>query len=270
MKDNKTDALRVGAVPFVNGRPLVCYIDPALPPPIHLTLEVPSRLTEMMQKDLLDAALLPSVEYFRAGDYKIIPGIAISADGAVESVKIFSRVPISEIRSLALDEGSRTSAALARILLKRKLGSPPRLANCASDATLDDVDTDSMLLIGDAAMVFRSNGPVFVLDLGEEWKKLTGLPFVYAIWAVRTGVEAAGLTMKLRNARDAGMARLDEIAVRAGEDTGLDPKTCLNYLRYVMMYELGEREIEALRLFQRFAVEDGLCPKEVEIAFESQ
>jgi chorismate dehydratase len=242
MMGEAAGALRLGAVPFLNGRPLVRYLDPTQPPPVELRLDVPSRLAQMMEQARLDAALLPSVEYFRNKSYRIVPGVSISADGMVESVRIFSKTPVEEIRSLALDESSRTSVALAKILLKRRLGSLPSLTSCASDDALSDVDADAMLLIGDAAMTFRSKSPTFALDLGEEWKRLTGLPFVYAMWVARRDVDTSDLS----------------------------EETCLNYLRNIMRYELGKREVEALRLFQKLAAEDGLCPGGVPIAVDDR
>lgn len=270
MRRDAARALRVGAVPFVNARPLVRRLDPADPPPLDLILEPPSILTEMMRDGTLEAALLPSIEYFRHGAYRIIPHISISSDGTVETVRVFSTTRIEDIRLLALDESSRTSATLVKILLKRKLGALPDFVNCSPDAGLDEIEADAMLLIGDAAMTFRASEAKATLDLGEEWKKLTGLPFVYAMWVVREGVEAGPLGEKLQRARDRGMADLRRISEEAGRDTGLSAEVCFNYLKDIMRYNLGEHEIEALRLFQKLAAEDGLCPGGVGIEFVGQ
>ncbi len=264
---NGTQALRLGAVPFVNARPLIHFIDSIESPPVELTLEVPSTLTHTMSDGLIDAALLPSIEYFRAGNYKIIPHISIAADGAVDSVKIFSRTAIEKIRSLALDERSRTSTTLAKIVLKRKLGFLPEMASCSPDDDLDSIDTDALLLIGDSAMAFDSSGASHVLDLGEEWKRLTGLPFVYAMWVVHGGIDSGPLGSKLLEARDMGFAHLPEIAAAAQTQTGLASDVCLEYLENTMHYDLGQSEIEALKLYQEFASEDGLCEGGVDIAF---
>lgn len=265
MKSKGIGTFRVGAVPFLNTKPLVRYLNLSEPPLIELKLEVPTLLTRMLEQNRLDVALLPSIEYFRGDKYRIIPGISISADGIVESVRIFSKVPIEEIRSVALDESSRTSVALSKILLKKRLGALPRFSTCTPDSVLSDIAADAMLLIGDAAMRFHSAEAVFVLDLGEEWKKITGLPFVYAMWVVRSGVETTGLHSKLLKARDEALAKLDEIAAEESRKIGLGMETCLHYLKNIMRYELGEREVEALKLFQRFAAEDELCPGDVEI-----
>ncbi|MBI5116940.1 menaquinone biosynthesis protein, partial [Candidatus Poribacteria bacterium] len=204
----------------------------------------------------------------RAGDYRIVPGMSISADGPVESVRIFSKTPIEKARSVALDRSSRTSVTLAKILLKRKLGALPEFTSCSPEADLSSITSDAILLIGDPAMTFRSGRDAFVFDLGEEWKTLTGLPFVYAMWVARAGVELKGLQSKLARARDEGLARLDEIVAEAGEELGLSLDTCAHYLKDIMKYNLGEREIEALRLFQEFAAQDGLCPGGVKIAVD--
>jgi chorismate dehydratase len=262
-----TGALRLGAVPFVNARPLIHFIDSVANPPVELTLEVPSKLTHTMRDGLVDAALLPSIEYFRASDYKIIPHISISADGAVDSVKIFSRTAIGKLRSLALDESSRTSTALASILLKRKLGFLPEMTDCSPEANLSDIEADALLLIGDSTMALDSSDASEVLDLGEEWKRLTGLPFVYAMWVVHEGIDAGPLGSKLLEARDMGLSHLPEIAAEAEAETGLAADVCLEYLKNTMRYGLGDREIEALMLFQEFASEDGLCEGGVDIAF---
>ena len=268
MQHDEQGMLRVGAVPFLNTRPLVRHLDTVGPPPVKLILEVPSILTEMMGNDKLDVALMPSIEYFRGKNYLILPDISISADGPVQSVMIFSKVPVEQIRSLALDETSRTSATLAKILLKRKLDSLPTFTQCASGSTLDDISTDAMMLIGDAAMAFRSKEPPFFIDLGEEWKKQTGLPFVYAMWVARSGVELDAFPSRLLKARNDGLLDLDNIAIHASRELGLDEEVCVNYLKNIMCYGLGAREIEALELFQRLAVEDGLCRGGVEIVIQ--
>ncbi|MBI4832293.1 MAG: menaquinone biosynthesis protein [Candidatus Lindowbacteria bacterium] len=270
MNRRKPGFLRLGGVPFLNARPLVRYLNLVDPPRIELRLEVPSRLAQLMEQGQFAATTLPSIEYFRGRNYKIIPGISISADGAVESVRIFSKAPIEEMRSLALDRSSRTSVALAKIILKRKLGGLPKLVDCSPDTDLNRTDSDAMLLIGDPAMTVPSSDSVHTLDLGEEWKKLTGLPFVYAMWVARADADITGLQPKLQKARDDGLARLDEIAAEASNEMGLSLETCTRYLRDIMKYDLGERELEALRVFHEFAAQDGLCPGDVKIAVDNR
>jgi chorismate dehydratase len=210
-------------------------------------------------------ALLPSIEYFRAGSYVILPEMCIAADGVVQSVRVFSKGPIDKVSSLALDANSRTSAALVQILLKRRCGGLPELTECAPEADLWSLKEDAMLLIGDPAMKFPARRGVHILDLGEEWKRQTGLPFVYALWVARKGVALGNLVERLLRARDMGLANLRQLAAEAGAELGLDENVCLRYLGETIKYHLGARELKGLSLFQRLAAEDGLCPGGAEI-----
>src|SRR6266849_3046254 len=117
----KESAIRIGAVNYLNTKPLIEGLE-ELAPEADLVLEVPSRLADSLAEGRLDVALIPVIEYFRAGTYSIVPNIAIASRGPVLSVTLFSRVPWEKIRRVALDEGSRTSAALCQILLRKKYG----------------------------------------------------------------------------------------------------------------------------------------------------
>src|SRR5438876_1997933 len=148
---NMDTPLRIGAVNYLNTKPLICDLE-ALAPEAELVLEVPSRLADDLAGSRLDVGLIPVIEYFRAGSYSIVPDIAIASRGPVLSVTLFSRVPWQEIRCLALDEGSRTSAALAQILLRKRYGIRPEVKPLGLDDEAEEVDADAVLLIGDRAM----------------------------------------------------------------------------------------------------------------------
>src|SRR2546423_1977704 len=143
--------VRVGAVNYLNTKPLI-YNLAALAPQAELSLDVPSRLADRLAAGDLDVALIPAVEYFRGDGYTVVPDIAIATRGPVLSVTLFSRVPWPEVRSVALDDGSRTSAALTQILLRKKHGLRPRFEQLPIDTPAEDVATDAVLLIGDRAM----------------------------------------------------------------------------------------------------------------------
>src|SRR5438477_1615760 len=185
-------------------------------------LDVPSRLADLLAQERLEVALIPVVEYFRAGSYAIVPDIAIASHGPVLSVTLFSKVPWTGIRRVALDEGSRTSAALAQILLRKRHGATPEILPLPMTANAEDVDADAVLLIGDRAMRACLPGFAHAYDLGQEWHDWTGLPFVYAIWAVREGAELGHVAQALREARRRGCARLGDIAQRESAILGLD------------------------------------------------
>src|SRR5687767_14502894 len=193
------EPLRVGAVNYLNTKPLI-YEFEQLAPEAELILDYPSRLADDLELGRLDVALIPIIEYFRAGTYRLVPNIAIASHGPVLSVTLFSRVPWPDIRSVALDEGSRTSAALTRILLEQRYGVRPQTVSLPMGVAADDMTTDAVLLIGDRAMKACLPGFPHAYDLGQEWFDWTGLPFVYAVWAVRAGVDLLGVDRALRSA----------------------------------------------------------------------
>src|SRR5438874_2940208 len=158
--------LRAGAVNYLNTKPLVERLTD-FAPSIELTLDLPSRLADRMAAGELDVGLIPVVEFFRGDGYTFVPSIAIASRGPVLSVTLFSRVPWPEIRTVALDEGSRTSSALTRILLRKRYGLNPVVRPLPIDTPADDLGTDAVLLIGDRAMRACLPGYRFASDLGR-------------------------------------------------------------------------------------------------------
>src|SRR5262249_37558217 len=159
--------IRIGAVNYLNTKPLIFELE-SLAPEAELVLDVPSRLADLLAEGNLDVALIPVIEYFRAGSYTIVPDIAIASRGPVLSVTLFSRVPWTEIRRVALDEGSRTSAALCQILLRKRYGVRPVVEPLPLDRAAEEVSADAVLLIGDRAMRACLPGFVHAFDLGQE------------------------------------------------------------------------------------------------------
>jgi chorismate dehydratase len=258
--------IRVGAVNYLNTKPLIEGLG-SLAPNAELLLDLPSRLADRLAGGDLDVALIPVVEYFRASTYSIVPGVSIASRGPVLSVTLFSRVPWPDIRSVALDEGSRTSAALTRILLENRHGIRPRTVQLPMGVVADDMTTDAVLLIGDRAMKACLPGFPHAYDLGQEWFDWTGLPFVYAVWAVRAGVNLDGVDRALRAARDYGLAKVGPIAQREAVKLGLDPGFCRRYLSNILSFDLGPRELAGLRKFHELAHELGLAPRGVDLDF---
>ncbi len=255
-----TTTLRVGAVNYLNTKPLVERLT-EFAPRVELSFALPSRLADQLARGDIDVGLVPVVEYFRGHDYTFVPGIAIGSRGPVLSVTLFSRVPWGEVCSVSLDEGSRTSAALTQILLRKRYGVRPRVEPLPIDAAAENLDTDSVLLIGDRAMRACLPGYRYAYDLGQEWADWTGLPFVYALWAVRPGVELGDAEAAFHAAKDAGMAAAGAIAQREASGLGLDPGFCRRYLETVIRYDLGPRELAGMAKFHDLAAELGLAPK---------
>jgi chorismate dehydratase len=256
---------RIGAVSYLNTRPLV-YRLTELAPQAELVFDVPSRLSDALAAGELDVALIPSIELFHSPDYTIVSDACIACRGPVLSVKLLSRVPIPRIRTLALDEGSRTSVVLVQVLLRHRFGLAPRLEKLPIGARYQESTADAVLLIGDRAIHAGSEGFAEVWDLGDQWCRWAELPFVFAMWAARQGTDLAGVDEALARSRDLGVANLEEIAQREAASVGLEPAACLSYLRDNLHFYLGERERQGLELFHRKAAELGLVPRGWELA----
>ncbi len=244
--------MRIGAVAYLNARPLVYHL-PRLAPQAEVVVDLPSRLADDLAAGRLDVALIPSVEYFRHAGYRIVSDACVACDGPVMSVKLFGRVPAERIATLDLDEGSRTSAALARILLAERLGLRPSIRPLPIGDSLGDSTADAVLLIGDRAIREPAGRFAFIWDLGEEWSRWTGLPFVFAMWVARPGVDLGNLAEALSAARDEGVRRLDEIAASESVNLAIPAATCRCYLRNHLRFELGPRQREGLEQFRVLA-----------------
>lgn len=257
--------LKIGAVTYLNTKPLV-YRLAELAPQVDVVFDLPSRLADRLAAGELDVALIPSIEFFQNPAYSIVSDACIACRGPVLSVKLFSRVPMPEIRSLALDEGSRTSASLVRILLNERYGLSPQLEPLPIGATLADATADAVLLIGDRAIHSPVGRFAEVWDLGDQWRHWADLPFVFAMWVARPGVDLQGIDAALGEARDCGVANLEQIAASEAAPQGLTTPQCLSYLRDNLYFYLGDREQRGLQLFYQKACELGLAPQGLQLA----
>ncbi len=279
----------VGAVNYLNSKPLIEGLDELLDGHATLRLDYPSRLADDLASGQLDVALIPSIEYFRGQNYEVISDACVAAHGPVLSVKLYSRVPWGDVKSVALDEGSRTSATLARILLAERHGVFPKLEPLPLDHRTQDSSADAILLIGDRAISPPNEKFLGTWDLGEEWLEWTGLPFVFAMWVGRGLRDEGGGTRDRANslgasvpslapqplplaellsaARDLGIQRLDDIARREAPLLGLSLPTTVSYLSENLQYHLGPAERNGLKLFYELAAGMGLAPAEVELRF---
>jgi len=248
---------KIGAVSYLNTKPLVEGMD-EVGEAFELVYDLPSRLADRLASAELAAALIPSIEAGHA-DYQIVSNACIGCRGPVWSVKLLGRVPPEEIKTLALDEGSRTSCILAQIILAKQFHAHPQTTSLPIDADWRKTDADAVLIIGDRAMKVDDSGFKFSWDLGESWFAMTGLPFVFAVWAARTDGESNDslddLAWVLSTSRDCGLEHLERIAARQFARYDLTRDECLRYLRDHLHFELGVEEKKSLELFFQYATE---------------
>ena len=224
-------AIRVGAVKYLNTKPLICDLERLAPARGAGARRAqpsgrPARRRRARRRPDSRDRVFP-----RPAATPSCRTSSIASRGPVLSVTLFSRVPWAEIRRVALDEGSRTSAALTQILLRKRYGVHPEIVPLPMDRAAEDVDADAVLLIGDRAMRACLPGFRYAFDLGQEWFDWTGLPFVYAVWAVRGGRRSrAGRAGACTRRSGAAWPRVGAIAQREAPRLGLDAGFCRRYL----------------------------------------
>jgi len=248
--------LRIGCVKYLNARPLI------LGGPADVVLDHPSVLCAQLARGELDVALVSSFEFLRNPIYRIVDGISISSDGPVYSVVVAHVGEISAAEQIELDPAAETSGNLLRCLLS-ELKLRPRFV-ATSTSSLAKVR--ARLLIGDQAVRFRQqHGNEFQFwDLGENWQKLVGLPFVYALWLLRPEVvDPKSVADRLRALRNKNLADIDNLIAAEKE---FDRGFCGRYYREHLRFSFGEREKKGLRAFQELCQKHDLLPKR-DIAF---
>lgn len=250
--------LRVGSVPYLVGRPLDLGLGDE--EGVDLTHDVPARLVEGLRAGELDVALVSSIELFRRPGYRFIDGIGVAGDSYVGSVQVFVRRPIDEVRSIALDPASRAAAALTRSLLHDRVGGPPEYVEVelGEDPAAAE-GADGWLRIGDAALRETLTLDLPAWNPSENWRARTGLPFVFAAWIVRPGVDIEAHLPAFARARERGRGAIPALSAEAAERWSLPRARCEEYLAEECSYDPGERMAAALAEFQRRASRAGLC-----------
>ncbi|HYO26410.1 MAG TPA: menaquinone biosynthesis protein [Lacipirellulaceae bacterium] len=249
--------LRIGAVTYLNTVPLVRGLAELLPG-ARLSFDHPSRLADDLAGGRLDLALAPVIELARHPDWAMVSNACIAARGPVLSVKLLFRRRPAEVQTLAIDQGSRTSAVLARILLADIHAVHPRVVQLGVDEAPHACPADAVLVIGDRAIRTPETGFIESWDLADRWRRWTELPFVFAVWAARPGVDVAGVGGALEAARDAGRRDLPQIAAEQSAAMGLPLELVLAYLRDHLHFHFGSDERRGLELYFERAAALGL------------
>jgi chorismate dehydratase len=252
--------VRIGAVAYLNARPLTWTLDRA-PARWHIRYDLPSVCAELLHANEVDLGLIPSVEYLQATDYRLVPGVGIGSRGPIASVALFTRKPIRDVRTIALDTSSRTSVALVRVLCARRFHVFPEFMRHAPELATMTETCDAALLIGDPALDANHEAlGLHKIDLGEEWTAMTGLPFIYAAWTGRPGVLTADDVAALQAAQADGVSSLDAVAEEYGCGDRSVVARAAAYLRDNVRYGLGDEEAAGLQLFLNYAAEMGIGP----------
>jgi chorismate dehydratase len=247
---------RVCAVSYLNTVPLVWgMLHGEQQGMFDLAFRVPAECADMLAAGEADIGILPVFELLRR-PFETAPGVGIACRGAVRSILLVSKVPPAQIRTLAADSSSRTSLELARVVLARRYGARPAFASHAPDLDAMLRGADAALMIGDPALRLDIAAlPHHVLDLGEEWAALTGLPMVFAVWAARPGVLTPAIVEALRESCRFGLGRMEDIVRAESAARGFDPEAVRRYLTGHIQHVVGEAEEAGMRLFLSYAGE---------------
>lgn len=257
-----TPVARIGLFPYLNVQPLVFGL--RTQPGLEIVVDLPSRIAERFRAGELDAAMVPSLEAADL-DASVLDSVCIASEGPVETVLLHHRVGLESVRTLALDEASRTSAALAKILIADASGRLPECSEIRADEA-GTIEADAVLLIGDPAASFSRPG-FAALDLGEVWQRSRSLPFVFAVIVLGPRAIDLKIGKTVLEALERGLDHAPTIA--RSYNSGMDPHRAERYLRQVIRYRFGDQEKKGLALFYRLAMARGLMVKAKELQFHA-
>jgi len=283
--------LRISIVQYLNTAPLVWgFTNGALQGKYDLSFTVPSQCAEDLRLGRADVAIIPAIEYQRIRDLAILPDMAIASKNQARSLLIVSRKPIEQVKTLALDSSSRSTQVLTRILCAEKWRIAPQFSEALPDLPEMLQQAEAALIIGDpalrislgiekapiqkeglpcspgqtvrqaAALGVISSELLYVYDVVGEWRALTGLPAVLAVWAVRRELATPELTADFLASRDFGISHLGEISYEAAQDLELPQRALESYLRTNIDFSLDEENRRGLELYFEHAAKLGLIP----------
>ncbi|MEI6233277.1 MAG: menaquinone biosynthesis protein [Planctomycetota bacterium] len=253
-EQQKTIVIRIGSVPYLNSKVLTFGLKPSTPA-YTFEAHVPSVLAQKLRAEEVDVALVSSIEYFRNPGTTIIPNISVSSHREIWSIQLFHRVPLHEAQRIALDPASETTNALLQVILHEKMKLNIELVQLqlGEDPMLRE-DIDGFLKIGDPCLLFKTPPGYQTLDLAAEWHEFTKLPFVFAVWVCRPGVNLQGINMELFMAKRDGLRNIDAISRTESRNLGIDYQRVKNYISRIVKYDLGREELGGMSLFRKYLV----------------
>ena len=262
--------LRIGSVPYLNAKPLVDWFhSPECDADVELIYAVPSQLAVMLREGEIDVCNCSIFESMRSPGLCVVPGVSISSDGPVKSVRLFCSKPVDELKTVALDTSSLTSSALTHIILSELYHIEPEYHDSQPDLNDMLAHCDAGLIIGDLKL-FNLHEGTTVIDLGECWQRLTGLPFVYAAWQAPVDKATPEMVQILTKAKSWGVDRLEQLAQNWSAKMDLPYERCLDYFVNAMCYELDSAQIEGMKMFQRKCYEHGLIESDESIRLRDE
>jgi chorismate dehydratase len=232
----------------------------------ELQLTIPSGCADAIAQRRADVGIVPTIEYQRMEGVEILPGMSIASKFEVKSVVLLSKMPLDKVQSVALDQSSRTSAALVRILMEKFYSRQVNYLPAPPDPGEMLRRADAALLIGDPALAYHAPN-VQVHDLAREWRKFTGLPFVFAVWMGQSSASLSAVRADFAASRDYGLDHIDDIAAEYAPKLGLTPSFVRVYLTRNIDYSLDEENLQGLKLFYKLAHEVGITPADKEMRF---
>jgi chorismate dehydratase len=287
--------LRISIVEFLNTAPLVWgFTDGPLAGHYDLSFAVPSQCAEDLKAGRADVGIIPAIEYQRMEDVVVVPGMAVAAKKEVRSILAVSKVPIEMAQTFALDSNSRSSAGLVRLLCRKQWNIAPEFVEAAPDVDEMLARADAALIIGDPALRLRlrfdaleakvplgagccccgDDEPlvkdvqtVFIYDIAQQWREMTGHACVLAIWVARRGAVTPEILADFQASREYGLARIGDIAEGAALKLDLPPRALERYLRENIDFSLDEENLAGLNLYYRECAAAGLIPRAREIEF---
>jgi chorismate dehydratase len=259
--------LRLSVVQYLNTVPLIWgMLHGEQRGKFDLQLTVPSGCADAIALRQADVGIVPCIEYQRIEDAVVLPGMSIASKREVKSVLLLSKMPLGQVQTVALDESSRTSAALVRILMQKFYSRRVSFSPAAPEPAAMLKNADAALLIGDPALTYQGP-PAEVYDLAQEWRKFTGLPFVFAVWLGRADANLSSFRGDFAASLDFGLAHIDDIAAEYALKLNMTPSAVKVYLTQNIDYSLDEENQQGLKLFYKLAHEVGIIPAEKELLF---
>ena len=269
--------LRISIVEYLNTAPLVWgFTEGPLKGRYDLSFTVPSLCAEALRNAEADVAIIPAIEYQRMDGVVALPEMAVAAKREVRSILVLAKKPIEQARRIALDSGSRSSAALVRLLCAGRWGIRPEFIEAQPDPAAMLAQADAALVIGDPALrvalqvealeggekpPVQGVDSLFLYDVAEQWREMTGRPCVLALWVARREAATPEVVADFLASKEYGMARLGEIAEAAARKLGLSAAALEHYLRENIDFSLDEENRAGLELFFAQCAQAGLIPR---------